>query len=221
MRILPPQNYLNTDAAKDKSRQGFRLLKEPFGTNRVYLLFNQGAWPKRKIDTAVQADGVPASIAVKPRASCPWGVAMLQSNRVPETRTPRKHRRGQPKSPCRHRHFHRGLGPNRFDQRGDAQACRVLLAGPGLQVPAQELSPWADRPWADPYRSSCDGEPCDLDRREALQVPPDFACPHSSCGCDSSGNGPLLITYRGPHHSTFLGLGRVKTRVKAPGTSDM
>ena len=43
MRILPLQNYLNTDAAKDKSRQGFRLLKEPFGTNRVYLLFNQGA----------------------------------------------------------------------------------------------------------------------------------------------------------------------------------
>ena len=65
---------------------------------------------------------------------------MLQSNRVPETRTPRKHRRGQPKSPCRHRHFHRGLRPNRFDQRGDAQACRVLLAGPGVQAAAQELS---------------------------------------------------------------------------------
>ena len=39
-------------------------LKEPFGTKRVYLVFNEGASSKRKIDTAAQADGVPASIAV-------------------------------------------------------------------------------------------------------------------------------------------------------------
>ena len=63
----------------------FQTLKEPFGTNRVYLLLKQGASPKRKIDTAAQVDGVPGSIVVKSRASRPWGVAMLQSNRVPET----------------------------------------------------------------------------------------------------------------------------------------
>ena len=63
----------------------FQTLKEPFGTNRVYLLLKQGASPKRKIDTAAQVDGVPGAIVVKSRASRPWGVAMLQSNRVPET----------------------------------------------------------------------------------------------------------------------------------------
>ena len=40
MRISPLRNYLNTVAA------GLKLLKELFGTIRVYLLFNQGASPK-------------------------------------------------------------------------------------------------------------------------------------------------------------------------------
>ena len=64
--------------------------------------------------------------------------------------------------------------------------------GLGAEAAAQELSRGLIH-----YRSSCDGEPCKLDRRETLQVHPDFACPHSSCGCDSSGDGPLLILPRG------------------------
>jgi hypothetical protein len=80
MRISPLRNYLNTDAAKDKSQQGFRQLKEPFGTNRIYLLFNQGAWPKRKIDTAAQADGLRLRCRQAEGISSARGAVMLQSN---------------------------------------------------------------------------------------------------------------------------------------------
>ena len=67
-------------------------------------------------------------------------------------------------------------------------ACLVPLAGLGAQAAAQELSRGLIH-----YRSSCDGEPCNLDRRETLQVHPDFAGPHSTRGCDSGDDGPFLI----------------------------
>ena len=113
---------------------------------------------------------------------------MLQLNRVPETR-----RLGSTEAVSLNhlagiRTFIEGYGPDRIDQRGDARACLVPLAGLDAQAASQELNRGLIH-----YRSSCDGEPCKLDRRETLQVHPDFAGPHSSSGCDSGGDGPFLI----------------------------
>ena len=68
------------------------------------------------------------------------GVAMLQLNRVPETR-----RLGSTEAVSLNhlagiRTFIEGYGSNRMDQRGDARACLVPLAGLDAQAVAQELS---------------------------------------------------------------------------------
>ena len=102
------------------SQQGFKLLKEPFGTNRVYLVFNLGASPNQKL-ILCRLTAFRAPLPSSRGHLAAGGIVMLQSNRVPETR-----RLGSTEAVSLNhlagiRTFIEGFGPNRMDQRGDAR----------------------------------------------------------------------------------------------------
>ena len=121
------------------SQQGFKLLKEPFGTNRVYLVFNLGASPNQKLIPLCRLTAFRARLPSS-RGHLARGGSHVAVEPRSRNSTPRKHRSGQPKSPCRHPHFHRGL---RAESNGSARrcaACLVPLAGLDAQAVAQELS---------------------------------------------------------------------------------
>ena len=65
---------------------------------------------------------------------------MLQLNRVPETRRLGSTEAVNLNHLAGIRTFIEGYGSNRMDQRGDARACLVPLAGLDAQAVAQELS---------------------------------------------------------------------------------
>jgi len=112
-----------------------QTLKEPFGTNRVYLLLKQGASPKRKIDTAAQADGAPPPLPSSRGHLVVRGGSHVAVEPCSRNSTPRKL--------AGIRTFIESCV--QIDQRGDVRAC-VLLAGPGAQAAAQELSRVDDIP---------------------------------------------------------------------------